>query len=155
MAQNCHQHNSCVEDALAKAKMICHDQNLSLTPIRQKVLKLVWEGGHGAVKAYDLLEKLQQDDASAKPVTVYRALDFLMEHRLIHKIESLNSFVGCNHPTRQHNCAFLICSSCHQVEECCTNEAVLDTVTSSIEAKQFQVDSITLEIHGTCQSCKP
>lgn len=153
MGHSCENHKDCVKDALSKAEMICRDQNLSFTPIRQKILKLVWKHGHSAVKAYDLLEQLQKDDPSAKPVTIYRALDFLLENRLIHKLESQNSFIGCNHPTRQHNCAFLICNMCHEVTECCNNGELLETITANIDPKSFHVESITLEIHGTCQNC--
>lgn len=153
MTQPCSDHGQCVQDAVSKAEIICRDQNLSLTPLRQKVLKLLWEGGHSAVKAYDLLEKLQKEDPSAKPVTVYRALDFLLENHLIHKLESQNSFIGCNHPTRQHNCAFLICTECHEVEECCNNGKLMDAITSLIDPKTFHIERVTLEIHGTCQHC--
>ncbi|MDB2415052.1 transcriptional repressor [Rickettsiales bacterium] len=153
MTQACEHNNKCVDDALSKAELICRDQNLSFTPIRQKVLKLLWKNGHNAVKAYDLLEMLQKEDSSAKPVTIYRALDFLLENRLIHKLESQNSFIGCNHPTRQHNCAFLICDHCHEVEECCNNGKLIEAINSNIDSKTFHIENITLEIHGTCQNC--
>lgn len=153
MTHGCEHHKNCINDALSKAEMICRDQNVSLTPLRQKVLKLLWEEGHSAVKAYDLLEKLQKVDPGAKPVTIYRALDFLLENRLIHKLESQNSFIGCNHPTYQHNCAFLICNTCNEVTECCNNGKLLDAITANIDSKLFHIESVTLEIHGTCQKC--
>jgi len=153
LEHSCEGHNHCVDDALSKAEMICSDQNVALTPLRQKVLKLVWEEGHSSVKAYDLLEKLKKQEPSAKPTTVYRALDFLMENNLIHKLESENSYVGCNHPTRQHNCAFLICNICGDVNEFCDNSKLMDVISTSINSKSFKPQNITLEVHGTCSNC--
>ncbi len=153
LVQGCEHHKDCIDDALSKAEMICHDQNLLLTPLRQKILKLVWEEGHSAVKAYDLLEKLQKSDPSAKPVTIYRTLDFLLENRLIHKLESQNSFIGCNHPTCKHKCAFLICNACHEVVECCDNGKLLDAITTNIDPKSFHIENVTLEIQGICKNC--
>lgn len=150
---SCQHHKDCVDDALSKAEIICQDHNLSFTPIRKKILQLMWKNGHKAVKAYDLLETLQKEDSSAKPATVYRALDFLIENKLIHKIESQNSFIGCNHPTRQHNCAFLICNICQEVTECCNNDAIIDDISSNINSNSFHIENIMLEIHGTCQNC--
>jgi Fur family zinc uptake transcriptional regulator len=150
---NCHNHNNCVDDAIKKAEMICKDRNLSLTPLRHKVLELLWEDGHTAIKAYDLLDKLQKKEASAKPVTVYRALDFLLENHLIHKLESLNSFIGCNHPTLQHDCAFLICKECNEVTECCDNSQLMGGIKAAINPKDFCIKSITLELSGVCKEC--
>tara|TARA_B100001564_G_C20550942_1_gene629028 strand:+ start:91 stop:558 length:468 start_codon:yes stop_codon:yes gene_type:complete len=153
LSQFCHQHQQCVDDALAKAQMICDDQKVSLTPLRKKVLKLIWEAGHSATKAYDLLESLKSDDPSAKPVTIYRALDFLLSNGLVHKIESHNSFIGCSHPTRQHNCAFLICNQCGSIQECCDDGAMMDTIKTNIDSTSFQIHNITLEIQGICLEC--
>ena len=82
MEHSCEDHKSCVSDALSKAEMVCSDQNVSLTPMRKRVLELVWAEEHNEIKAYDLLEKLKKQEPSAKPTTVYRALDFLMENNL-------------------------------------------------------------------------
>ena len=76
---------------------LCARRGARLTRLRRRVLELVWQG-HAAVKAYDLLAELDRKDATAKPPTVYRALDFLMAHGLVHRLESLNSYVGCPQP---------------------------------------------------------
>lgn len=149
---SCHNHQSCINNAISKAEMICSDHNAQLTPLRKKVFELVWQNGHNAVKAYDLLDKLKDKEPSAKPNTIYRALDFLMENKLIHKIESQNSFIGCNHPSRQHKCAFLICEKCMKVEECCGDD-IIQSIASSIDSKGFTINNITLEISGFCDDC--
>lgn len=153
MKYSCKAHEMCITDAIAKAEIICRDHNVLLTPLRLKILKLVWQNGHNVIKAYDLLEKLQKEDASAKPITIYRALDFLMANGLIHKLESQNGFIGCNHPTRQHNCAFLICNQCNEVAECCNNEKLIGAINAHIDPKIFHIKSVTLEIQGICANC--
>ena len=114
----CKNHKICIDEALKKAEIICSDKGVKLTKLRQRVLKLIWKS-HGYVKAYDLLNDLKKIDAAAKPPTIYRSLDFLIKHGFIHKIQSLNAFVGCSHPEEHKNCYFLICKECNNIEECC------------------------------------
>lgn len=151
MASHAHHHETCLQNALQQAEDLCRSTGARFTPIRRKVLELVW-GSHKAVKAYDLLEQLEQADGAQAPPTVYRALDFLLEQRLVHKVESLNAFVGCAHPKSQHGCQFLICNSCYNVSECC------DATTSRgielmAEKAGFHMQRHMLEIHGLCAHC--
>ena len=88
-----HNHNECVSEALITAEHLCIERGVQLTHIRYKVLELIWES-HKAVKAYELLDRLKPLQQAAKPATIYRALDFLIEQGLIHRVESLNAFVG-------------------------------------------------------------
>ena len=83
----CKNHKISIDEALKKAEIICNKKGVKLTKLRQKVLTLILKN-HGYVKAYDLLNDLKKNDASAKPPTVYRSLDFLMEHGFIHKIQA-------------------------------------------------------------------
>ena len=111
-----HDHKQCVSTALTTAAQLCGVRGVQLTPIRQQVLELIWEN-HKAVKAYDLLDRLKPQMDAAKPATVYRALDFLIEQGLIHRVESLNAFVGCRCSDHQHEQLLLICNHCQEVEE--------------------------------------
>lgn len=147
----CHEHTSCVSDALIAADKICDDRGLRFTDLRRHVLELVWEN-HGAVKAYDLLDKLD-NEFSAKPPTVYRALEFLQKNGLVHKISSLNSYVGCSHPLKHSDCFFLICSHCNEVAECCGSD-VAKAVRDMVETQGFEPNQTTIEIEGTCQECR-
>lgn len=153
MKANCQDHKTCIDEALAKAEIICRDKNLLLTNLRQKILRLVWQEGHTAVKAYDLLKTLQEEMPSAKPITIYRALDFLVENHIIHKLASKNSFIGCDHPEFLHNCAFLICKECNEVKEFCNKVTLIDSLTSIIDPKLFHIETVTLEVHGICHKC--
>ena len=104
-----HQHASCISDALRAAEKTCKERGLRLTPIRRRVLELVW-ASHEPVKAYDILDILRSERDSAAPPTVYRALEFLLGEGLVHKIESLNAYVGCGEPGHADAGQFLICA---------------------------------------------
>ena len=147
----CKNHKISIDEALKKAEIICNKKGVKLTKLRQKVLTLILKN-HGYVKAYDLLNDLKKSDASAKPPTVYRSLDFLMEHGFIHKIQSLNAFVGCSHPEEHEDCYFLICKECKNIEECCSNK-VKKVLTSTSGKNNFSPNQVTLEITGICQDC--
>lgn len=147
----CVEHETCIDDALQKADMICHDKGLRFTELRRKVLEIIWEN-HGASKAYDILDKLKGNHNSAKPPTVYRALDFLLENNLIHKLNSLNSYVGCSHPLTHNECYFLICGKCGEIKECCNND-LAKSIMGTSRKNNFNPKQITLEIEGECQEC--
>tara|TARA_B100001248_G_scaffold180359_1_gene137194 strand:- start:1034 stop:1489 length:456 start_codon:yes stop_codon:yes gene_type:complete len=147
----CENHKISINEALKKAEIICNKKGVKLTKLRQKVLTLILKN-HGYVKAYDLLNDLKKNYASAKPPTVYRSIDFLMEHGFIHKIQSLNAFVGCSHPEEHEDCYFLICKECKNIEECCSN-TVKKVLTSTSGKNNFSPNQVTLEITGICQDC--
>lgn len=139
--------------ALARAEAICAKRGVRLTAQRKEVLRLIWTSRQ-PVKAYSLLTELQKADSKAKPPTVYRALDFLLEQGLIHRLDSLNAFTGCIHPDAHDNCYFLICRDCGVVSECCSG--VLESAIDEVSGKHgFTPEHTTLEIAGTCESCSP
>lgn len=145
-------HNDCIESALQEAESLCNQSGLRFTALRRKVLGLVWSS-HSPAKAYDILDKLGKGSASAKPPTVYRALDFLLENGLIHKLQSKNAYVGCAHP-RQHNaCYFLVCTDCGEINECCNN-ALPMVIEETARQHHFSPARVTLEIEGVCRDCR-
>jgi len=146
-----HNHNQCVSLALDTAQQICNERGVQLTTIRFQVLSLIWES-HKAVKAYELLDRLRPLQAAAKPATIYRALDFLIEQGLTHRVESLNAFVGFRRSGQQHEQLLLICKLCEQVDE----RAATDVMTALLEELQqagFMAHSKAIEIHGICANC--
>ncbi|MGZ8184832.1 MAG: transcriptional repressor [Methylobacter sp.] len=146
-----HDHKKCVSEALDTAEHICVIRGVQLTPIRHKVLELIWES-HKAVKAYDLLDRIKPLMEAAKPATIYRALDFLIEQGLIHRVESLNAFVGCRCSGHQHEQLLLICNRCHDVEERPATK-VMKALAHEVEQAEFIVHSKAIEIHGICSKC--
>ncbi|MEL0068265.1 MAG: transcriptional repressor [Gammaproteobacteria bacterium] len=146
-----HDHQLCIDTAIASAEAICQQQGLRFTPIRQRVLRIIWEN-HQAIKAYDILEQLQQLDKSAKPPTAYRALEFLLQHGFIHRIESLNAYIGCPHPEHTHHFQLLICENCGTVKE--MDEPDLSTlVEDKVSKHNFRIQQQVIEVHGLCASC--
>lgn len=151
-----HDHDHCIDEAMAAAEKICTDAEARLTPLRRRVLEMVWQS-HEPVGAYDLLNQLQKEKSRAAPPTVYRALDFLLEHGLVHRIESLNAYVGCgepqSHPHSHHGGQFLICHDCGSVAELDDHD-ISRTVVKKAEHQGFHVQRQTIEIMGLCPDCK-
>lgn len=147
-----HDYQACLSDAIAAAEEICHRRGRRFTEMRRKVFELVWQQ-HKPVGAYQILALLQQVEGRMAPPTVYRALEFLQEMGLVHRIASLNAYVGCCEPGKRHDGQFLICEACHALAE-------LDApaVTTAIELNagrlNFEVRRSTVEILGLCPACR-
>ncbi|MDJ0760089.1 MAG: Fur family transcriptional regulator [Woeseiaceae bacterium] len=147
-----HDHDSCIKSALDRAETICSEQDLRFTALRRRVLELVWEE-HKPVGAYDILKRLRDESLTAAPPTVYRALEFLMDAGLVHRLDSLNAFVGCPDPRSDHCGQFLICNECRAVVELDDAE-IADMLEAKAEEMGFSVNRQMLEIQGLCESCR-
>ncbi len=147
-----HDHGRCVAGALATAERLCARDGLAFTALRRRVLELVWSS-HGPAGAYELLDALRGEGRRAAPPTVYRALEFLRTHGLVHRIESLNAFIGCARPDRHHGGQFLICRDCGTAAEI-DDATIAGAVQSRAEALGFTVDRQTIEITGLCPRCR-
>ena len=153
-ASHRHSHHDHPHDADAFVGAVasaCEMRGLRLTPLRLRVLELI-AGESKPVKAYDLLDRLKGEHAGAAPPTVYRALDFLLEHRFIHKLESINAYVSCHHPSVAHHVPFLICDECESATEIC-DERVAKLLGEQARALGFSARAQTLEVHGKCKRC--
>ena len=130
----------------------CRANGARLTDQRRRVLELVWRA-HTPVGAYALLERMREDGVAAQPPTVYRALEFLVDNGLVHRIESLNAFVGCSRPGNAHVGQFLICAKCRATAE--LDEASIQAaVAGGAAAVGFSVLRATIEISGLCPNCR-
>lgn len=147
-----HDHEGCVEQAVQNAERICRERGLRFTAQRKRVLKLVWNS-HKPVGAYEILECLNRDGHKAAPPTVYRALEFLIEADLVHRLDSLNAFVGCPDPNVPHTGQFLICRTCRSVTELDDRE-ISALIESSAAEQGFTAIHQTLEIQGICRVCE-
>lgn len=148
-----HSHSKCINEALRSAEKLCGEKNIQLTALRKRVLELIWSS-HKALGAYAILELLGQEGVKPAPPTVYRALEFLLNSGLIHRINSLNAFIGCTHITSQHiGTYFLICKNCNNIQE--VQDNVVDKrILALAERNYFSVSTQALEISGLCQSCQ-
>ncbi|WP_313088475.1 Fur family transcriptional regulator [Pseudomonas sp.] len=153
LAHTPHDHAHCVSSALAEADTLCERSGVRLTALRKRVLELVWQS-HKPLGAYDILAELSaQDGRRAAPPTVYRALDFLLENGLVHRIASLNAFIGCSHPARPHQGQFLICRNCHTAIEL-QQPSISEAIDSAAGQVRFQVEAQTVEVVGLCAPCR-
>ncbi|MBT7543348.1 MAG: transcriptional repressor [Gammaproteobacteria bacterium] len=148
--KNCKDHKKCKRIAIKSAKDLCDKKNLRLTEIRKKVFEIIWKS-HKPVKAYDILHEIK-GIGSGKPPTVYRALNFLLQNGLIHKLNSQQSYIGCEHPNSHKQCYFLSCNKCGDITECCSIEMDNMFNIAAKEAK-FNNTNIVCEISGICFSC--
>lgn len=150
-----HAHLACapevLSDSLKEAEALCEARGGRLTPLRKKVLTLLLES-EGPAKAYDLLEQMGDEDGAAKPPSVYRSLDFLLEMGLAHKIESLNAFVACGHWKHGHAAVFLICDKCGTAGELHAGDSV-KKLGQEVESVKFRMRSAVIEIRGLCKDC--
>ena len=140
-----------MHSAIQNAKHQCEASGQRFTRLRQRVLELIWQN-HEPVKAYDILDELKNDNASSAPPTVYRTLDFLQEQGLVHKIESLNAYVGCGDPTGKHSGQFFICHDCGVVAEIDDVE-IRSVLKAKAEELSFRIDDEMIEIKGSCHEC--
>lgn len=147
-----HAHARCLKAALSKADAVCQSRGLRLTQLRRRVLELVCDS-HEPVKAYDILEHLGTRHKRAAPPTVYRALEFLREEGFVHKIESMNAYIGCGEPGHHSASQFLICHQCGEVAELDDDE-ILEVMIKKAEVLGFHIDNQTIELKGLCIGCR-
>jgi Fur family zinc uptake transcriptional regulator len=134
------------------AAEVCEQRGLKLTPLRLRVLELVWER-HAPIGAYDILDKLSQEGLGSAPPTVYRALNFLIGAGLVHRIDTLNAYFGCEAPRTDHAAQFLVCRTCHGVTEL-GDPTISRLLASRVRAAGFVADAPDVEIKGVCDACR-
>lgn len=149
-----HHHGPSIAQLLGEAEATCRARGVRLTEQRRDVLRALLEHGH-PLGAYDLIEKLRPETGrSPAPIAIYRALDFLQQQGLIHRLETLNAFIACPHSHRAgERIAFLICEACSHVEEVVTKE--MDHALQSLVARHgFTSNRTVIEVAGTCRACR-
>lgn len=138
---------------LEQAKDVCQKRGARFTHAREQVFLLLCQH-EGAIGAYDLLDELKTTDPSAKPATIYRALDFLSKQGFVHKIESINAFIMCHHFSEcNHPVQLFICDECRHVEEIQSNNLDL-ALRSMADASGFTISHQIVEAHGKCKACQ-
>jgi len=148
-----HDHSRCSSDAIAHAEAICAARAQRLTPIRRRVLEALL-ASHRPLGAYELIEHLAGGGAKPAPITIYRALDFLRDNGLVHRIESRNAFIACVHNHGSSDpVVFLICERCGSVGEAAA-AAVAATIKSASRAAGFTPKTPVIEIAGICAHCR-
>jgi Fur family zinc uptake transcriptional regulator len=139
------------EEALVEAEGLCVQRRVNLTPVRRLVLAMLLESGR-PTRAYDILPRLRSD-RTAKPPTLYRALDFLIEAGLVHRVESLNAYVPCGHWGHVHSAVLLICDGCGICTELHAEKCMLRLVQDA-GSVAFAMRTAVIEARGLCQNCQ-
>ena len=129
----------------------CKARGCNLTPIRKEVLALLYQHPNG-LKAYDLLNQIKAERTNATPPTVYRALDFLIEQGLAHKIGRMNLFVACRHASHQLPSLFVVCVKCGQIAEIEATGAMKE-LTRLLGSAGYRLDAPEVEISAICPAC--
>lgn len=144
-----HDHGRCRSEGMRRAEEICAARGAQFTPVRRRALEILLES-HKALGAYDVLARLEESGFGAKPPVAYRALGFLVDNGLAHRVERLNAFVACMHPDAPHDPAFMICRACGHVAE--TQHE--DTLSGPARAAGFTVEHAVIEAQGLCPDCR-
>ncbi|TCO74027.1 Fur family transcriptional regulator [Rhodovulum euryhalinum] len=148
-----HDHGACRTEALARAEALAEAQGLRLTPVRRRTLEILLEA-HQALGAYEVLDRLAEDGFGRQPPVAYRALEFLVENGLAHRIRRLNAFAACMHPGEVHIPAFLICSACNALAEA-PGAAVAEALRQAAAGAGFEIERMSVEAVGLCPACRP
>lgn len=146
-----HDHQRCIARALELAHARCQQRRQRLTPIRELVLKLIWQS-HRPMAAYDLLPALAAAGFNSAPPTVYRALEFLQELGLVHRLASLNAFIGCSQSECQQQGCFFICRHCHITQEL-DSHPISQAIHQHAQELGFTADHTMVEVMGICPDC--
>jgi Fur family zinc uptake transcriptional regulator len=148
-----HDHGRCAAEAITHAEGVCAARGQKFTPIRRQVLGALL-ASHRPLGAYEIIDELAKTMARPAPITIYRALDFLMENGLVHRIESRNAFLACAHNHDETSVvAFLICESCGSVGEI-SAASLARSFNEAARSTGFAPKLSVVEITGTCAHCQ-
>src|SRR6202008_4813943 len=148
-----HDHGRCAAEAIVHAERVCKERSQKLTPIRREVLQALL-ASHRPLGAYEIIDALAGSMPRPAPITVYRALDFLMANGLVHRIESRNAYLACAHDHDEAALvAFLICDRCGSVGEI-PAAPVAQSLNAAARASGFAPKMSVVEIAGTCAHCR-
>lgn len=141
-----------VAAALAHAEALCARRDRRLTPMRRRVLAAL-VGSPVPIGAYDIIDRLAVDGDRPAPISVYRALEFLVGEGLVHRLESRNAFLACNHRHADGEpVMFLICERCGATGEADAPDMML-AVTRAAASQGFTPHAPVIEITGLCARC--
>ena len=147
-----HDHEQCAAELMARAERACARHNARLTTLRREVLGAVGES-HRAAGAYEIIERLAREGPRPAPISIYRALEFLGDLGLVHRIESRNAFVACSRLHEAGRAVLMVCEHCGVVEEM-EAASVFDGLDVLAGAQGFETRRAVIEISGRCAPCR-
>jgi len=148
-----HAHCHTAAESLAKAQALCVASGARFTPMRQAVYEYLL-AQKAPASAYDLLGGLQQRlGKMLAPPTVYRALEFLLQQGLIHRLETTNAYLICDHPEEAHESVYLVCGRCGETQEV-DDPAIGKLLMDCASARGFTATKPVIEVSGICAKCR-
>ncbi|HLU00250.1 MAG TPA: Fur family transcriptional regulator [Burkholderiaceae bacterium] len=141
-----------VEARLEIAHVLCESRGSRLTPLRRRVLEILLQQGR-SVKAYELLELIRDDQAGAAPPTVYRALDFLVEEGLAHRLDAINAWAACHDAGGEPHDLLVVCTGCGSVAEL-SDPALTRRLAAKVAEAGFRLSGHETELRGLCRACE-
>jgi Fur family transcriptional regulator, zinc uptake regulator len=146
-----HDHAACSGSLMSRAEDLARARRMRLTPVRRRALEILLSE-HRALGAYEVLDRLAESGFPRQPPVAYRALEFLVEMGLAHRIDALNAFAACMHPGERHEAAFLICRTCGALAEVPAGR-VRAALEGAAAGTGFRVERASLEAVGLCPGC--
>jgi Fur family transcriptional regulator, zinc uptake regulator len=146
-----HDHRACLANVLATAEHLCAERQVRLTAQRRRVLEII-AASHSAIGAYEIMDRLGEQQRRPAPISVYRALDFLIAQRLVHRLASRNAYIACTTPRAAHGAQFLICERCGAIGEV-FDDAVEDAIAEAAQSAGFAMTARLVEVAGLCACC--
>ena len=147
-----HDHDLCAAQLMARAERACARHKARLTSLRRDVLGAVGES-HRAAGAYEIIERMAKSGPRPAPISIYRALEFLGDLGLVHRIESRNAFVACNRPHEAGRAVLMVCERCGTVDEL-EAASVFDRLDSRSSGEGFETRRAVIELSGCCAPCQ-
>ena len=137
---------------LSVAEALCEQRGRRLTPIRRKVLELLLRHGR-SLKAYELLDAMREVHPGAAPPTVYRALDFLMDEGLVHRLDAVNAWSACHDAGGAPHDLLVVCTGCGAVAEL-SDPAMSRQLAERVAQTGFTLATHETEIRALCPQCQ-
>jgi Fur family zinc uptake transcriptional regulator len=145
-------HEHVLTDQLSTAEALCVQRGKRLTPIRRKVLEILL-AEHRSVKAYELLELIRGVQPGAAPPTIYRALDFLVEEGLVHRLDAINAWTACLDAAGEPHDLLVVCTRCGAVAELSDPE-LSRKLAERVAKAGFALSGHETELRALCRQCR-
>jgi Fur family zinc uptake transcriptional regulator len=149
-----HDHEHCLDEAMARARSAFAAKGLRLTPLREAVFQEIAAASHRAIGAYEVLDRMAARGERLAPISVYRAIDALVAAGIVHRFESRNAFFAC-HAGHEQRQLVLACERCGSVAEV-DGAKVFAAIDRTAEAAAFAASAAkgaVVEVWGLCANC--
>lgn len=140
-----------IQQRLNRAIELCNKQNAKLTPLRKALLSKLYENPK-PLTAYDVLRLMREQYPKMEAMSVYRILNFLETHQLVHRLNSCQAYAACSMPEHEHHAQLVVCEKCHHSEEIAVR-SLKESIDSALKEHSFCFSTKSIEIFGICQRC--